>query len=147
VTNKVEIGFDMDGVFLPDHSIVPDINQKEFFELTLYEKPIFNPTYTFDIVTARVEAIRPITEKWLAQLKKQPKNIFMRPDESETPAEFKYRIAVEQQYKIYVESDLQICKDMLKLIVKNDVDLRVIHFDSWIQQTFIRSFFEIDDWK
>ena len=144
---KVEIAFDMDGVFLPDHAFIEGITEEEFFQRTLHEKPMFNPTYTFDVVTARVESRRPVTEEWLKQLSKQPKNLFMRPDESETPAEFKFRIAVEQGYKIYVESDLQICKDMLKLIVKNEVDLRVIHFDSWVQQTFIRSFFEIDDWK
>jgi hypothetical protein len=37
VTNKVKIGFDLDGVLIPDHSIVPNINEEEFFNLTLYE--------------------------------------------------------------------------------------------------------------
>ena len=144
---KAEIGFDMDGVFLPDHSFIEGITDDEFFERTLYEKPLFHPTYTFDIVTARLEDRRPLTEKWVLQLNKKPQNIFMRPDETESPAEFKFRIADKQQYKIYVESDLQVCKDMLKLVIKHSSDLRIIHFDSWVQQTFIKSFFEIDDWK
>jgi hypothetical protein len=99
---------------------IEDITDEEFFQRTLHEKPMFNPTYTFDVVTARVESRRPVTEQWLKQLAKQPQNLFMRPDETETPAEFKYRIAVEKGYKIYIESDLQICKDMLKLILKEN---------------------------
>jgi len=144
---KVEIGFDMDGVLLPDHQYIDGLTDIEFYTRLLSEKPMFNPMYAFDVVTARSEKDRDLTAKWLLQLTRQPNNLFMRADSSETPAEFKFKISVKQGYKIYVESDLQICKDMLKLILKNKVDLRVIHFDSWVQQTFIRSFFEIDDWK
>jgi FMN phosphatase YigB (HAD superfamily) len=129
---KVNIAFDLDGVFLPDHKHIPKLTQKKFFKLTLYERPLFNPTYPFDIVTARVEARRKVTEKWISQLQRQPENIFMRADEKETPAEFKFRIASQQQYKIYVESDPQICQDMEQLCATHSIDLKVIHFDSWI---------------
>lgn len=147
MTNKVEIGFDMDGVLIPDHQYINGLTDIEFYTRLLDEKPMFNPTYTFDVVTARSEEDRELTAKWLLQLVKQPNNLFMRTDLSETPAEFKFRIATKQQYKIYVESDLQICKDMLQLIATNKSDLRIIHFDSWVQQSFVKTLFDIDDWK
>jgi hypothetical protein len=148
VTNKVKIGFDLDGVLIPDHSIVPNINEEEFFNLTLYEKPLFNPVGAFDIVTARVEAIRPVTEKWLSQLTTKPENVFMRADKStETPAEFKYRICKQQGYLVYVESDLQICKDMLQLTTKSGFNLKIIHYATWVENSFTHGFDDIDDWK
>lgn len=144
---KAEIGFDMDGVLIPDHQYIDGLTDIEFYTRLLVEKPMFNPTYTFDVVTARSEKDRDLTAKWLLQLTKQPNNLFMRANSSETPAEFKFRIATEQNYKIYVESDLQICKDMLQLVLKYKSDLRIIHFDSWVQQSFVKTLFDIDDWK
>lgn len=147
--NKVKIGFDLDGVMIPDHSVVPDINEEEFFNLTLYEKPLFSPAAPFDVVTARVEAIRPVTEKWLSQLDTPPERVFMRKDkDSETPAEFKYRISKEQGYTMYVESDLQICIDMLQLAAKDGYSLKVIHYATWVKNSIASAgSIDIDDWK
>ena len=152
MTNKVIlIGFDMDGVLLPDHHYIEDMLDDQFFELLLKEIPLFNPTYDFDVVTARPEKFRPLTEKWLLQMKKQPNKLFMkeRSLEEESNAEYKFRIASQERYTIYVESDLQICQDMLKLVQKANSPLRIIHFGSWVQGSFFdyASYGFDDDWK
>jgi uncharacterized HAD superfamily protein len=151
VTNKVIlIGFDMDGVLLPDHHYIEDMLDDQFFELLLKEIPLFNPTYDFDVVTARPEKFRPLTEKWLLQMTKQPNKLFMKETSlEETNAEYKFRIASQERYTIYVESDLQICHDMLKLVQKTNSALRIIHFGSWVQGSFFNhaSYGFNDDWK
>lgn len=141
----------MDGVLLPDHHYIEDMLDDQFFELLLKEIPLFNPTYDFDVVTARPEKFRPLTEKWLLQMKKQPNKLFMkeRSLEEESNAEYKFRIASQERYTIYVESDLQICQDMLKLVQKANSPLRIIHFGSWVQGSFFdyASYGFDDDWK
>ena len=131
-----KIAFDLDGVLIPDYKIIPDLTEAEFFEQTNYVKPLFHPLPFFDIVTARVESRREVTMKWLKQLKHAPNNVFMRPDLTETPAEFKYRISVEQQYNIYVESDDVICAEMRALAEKDHYNLHVIHYDTWVSHKF-----------
>ena len=141
----------MDGVLLPDHHYIEGMLDDHFFELLLKEIPLFNPTYDFDVVTARPEKFRTLTEKWLLQMKKQPSQLFMKetPLEEETNAEYKFRIARQERYTIYVESDLQICQDMLKLVQKSGSTLRIIHFGSWVQGSFFdyASYGFNDDWK
>lgn len=141
----------MDGVLLPDHHYIEDMLDDDFFELLLKEIPLFNPTYDFDVVTARPEKFRPLTEKWLLQMKKQPNKLFMKETspEEESNAEYKFRLATQQRYTIYVESDLQICQDMLKLVQKANSPLRIIHFGSWVQGSFFdyASYGFDDDWK
>ena len=63
VTSK--IAFDLDGVLVPDYSHIPNLSHQQFYEYTLYAKPLINPSSKFDIVTARSEQYRDITEKWL----------------------------------------------------------------------------------
>ena len=152
MTNKVVlIGFDMDGVLLPDHHYIEEMLDDDFFTLLLKEKPMFNPTYEFDVVTARPEKFRALTEKWLLQMKNQPNKLFMKETslEEESNAEYKFRIANQQKYTMYVESDIQICYDMLKLVKKINSPLRIIHFDSWVQGSFFdhATYGLDDDWK
>jgi len=140
----------MDGVLLPDHHYIEDMLDDQFFELLLKEIPLFNPTYDFDVVTARPEKFRPLTEKWLLQMTKQPNKLFMKETSlEETNAEYKFRIASQEGYTIYVESDLQICHDMLKLVKKAKSPLRIIHFGSWVQGSFFdyASYGFDDDWR
>ena len=138
MTSNVLIGFDMDGVLIPDHHYIEGMLDDEFFEKLLFEIPLFNPTYEFDVVTARPAKFRPLTEKWLLQMTKQPNQLFMKETEleDESNAEYKFRIASQQRYTIYVESDLQICRDMLKLVKQCNSELRIIHFGSWVQGSF-----------
>ena len=127
-----KIGFDLDGVLVPDYHHIPDLTMAEFYEQTLYAKPLFSPVGEFDIVTARLEAYRNLTERWIDQLKVKPQNIFMLQDPNESPADFKYRVCIEQGYTMYIESDPLIVEDMRKLADANKVDLGVYHFAGFL---------------
>jgi hypothetical protein len=136
-----KIAFDMDGVLLPDYNKIPNLSEEEFFQQTIYAKPLINPMYEFDVVTARLEKWRPITEAWLRQMKRYPTNVFLKDTGTEeSPAEYKYRISKQQGYDIFVESDRLVCKEMLELIIEDESDLRVIHFDDFITNNIIDSY-------
>ena len=127
-----KIAFDLDGVLVPDYHYIPNLTMQEFYEQTLYAKPLFNPVGEFDIVTARSEKYRTVTEQWITQLAVPPNIIIMKTDANETAAEFKYRICVEQGYTLYIESDLEIVEKMRKLLYADVNDLVVIHFGGYL---------------
>ena len=127
------IAFDLDGVLVPDYSHMEGLNHQQFYEYTLYSKPMFNPTGVFDIVTARSENYRAITEQWLKQLTTQPNRLIMKADQDETPTEYKSRICWEEGYRVFVESDAEIVANMAKLS-----GLEVIHFDEYISRRFAK---------
>lgn len=131
-----KIGFDMDGVLLPDYNHIVGLGDRDFFVQTLNAKPMFNPSGRFDVVTARLECWRDITEQWLRQLKEPPVAVFMRANEDESPAQFKYRIAIERRYDKFVESDPQVCREMSLLNQTNFTKLHVIHFDDYLSKQF-----------
>ena len=132
--SKINIAYDMDGVLLPDFHQIPGWTEDEFFEHTIYAKPMFSPLGDFDVVTARTEARRGITESWLKQLDTPPQNVFMNPDRVLTPAEFKFKTCVEQGYKIYVESDPGSVWEMRELVCEAKIDLLVVHFSEFVAQ-------------
>ena len=132
-----KIAFDMDGVLLPDFHKVPNWTEDDFFEHTVYARPMFSPVGNFDVVTARTENRRPITLEWLKQLATPPQNLFMKPvDNDETPAEYKYRKCIEEGYKIFVESEPSIVLEMREMAFINNVDLIVIHFSGFVSTGF-----------
>jgi FMN phosphatase YigB (HAD superfamily) len=136
--NKVKIAFDLDGVLIPDFHQIPEWTEDMFFEHSIYAKPLFHPLNPFDVVTARSIKRKDVTLKWLKQLERQPNNVFLKDNTDETPAEFKYRIAKQQEYKIYVESDPVICSEMEELCTQEEHDLIVMHFNTWIIHTLAR---------
>jgi hypothetical protein len=135
-----KIGFDMDGVLVPDYNKIPNLTDNEFYLQTLYAKPLFSPSGEFDVVTARFDdpEVRKITEQWCEQLAVAPQNVFMRPRGNETPAQFKYRISIEQGYTIYVESDQTVVDEMRQLVAENNVDLMVIMFAESVANLYSR---------
>lgn len=130
-----KIAFDLDGVLVPDYHHIPKLTMQDFYEYTLYAKPLFNPNGQFDIVTARKERFRAVTECWIRQLAVQPINIFMLTDDDENPADFKYRICIEQGYSTYIESDRLIVDAMRKLVNDNNKNLNVYHFAEFIENS------------
>ena len=132
-----KIGYDMDGVLLPDYNKIPNLTDEEFYLQTLYASPLFQPTGEFDVVTARFDdaRVREITEQWCNQLNVSPKNIFMRPRGNETPAEFKYRMWIEHGYSVYIESDPGIVLEMRKMVKEANVDIKVVHFAGFINNS------------
>jgi len=131
-----KIAFDMDGVLLPDFHKIPGWTEDEFFEHTIYARPMFTPVGEFDVVTARTENRREITVEWLKQLSTPPQNLFMNPDNTLTPAEFKYRTCIEQGYKVYVESEPSIVLEMREWVARDKIDLLVIHFSGFVASSF-----------
>lgn len=127
-----KIAFDLDGVLVPDYHHIPNLTMQEFYEQTLYAKPLFSPVGEFDVVTARSAEYRDITEQWIGQLAVRPQTVIMKTDDNESAAEFKYRICIEQGYVIYIESDPAIVQQMRKLADSNGVDIGVIHFAGFI---------------
>jgi len=131
-----KIAFDLDGVLVPDYHHIPGLTMAEFYQQTLYAKPLFTPSGEFDIVTARTEEYRSVTEEWIAQLSNRPRQVIMLQNKNETPAEFKFRTAVEQGYVLYIESDLSIVKNMRELAFNNNVDIGIVHFSEFVAQSF-----------
>jgi FMN phosphatase YigB (HAD superfamily) len=127
-----KIAFDLDGVLVPDYHHIPNLTMQEFYEQTLYAKPLFSPVGEFDVVTARSAEYRDITEQWIAQLAVRPQTVIMKVDADESAAEFKYRVCIEQGYVIYIESDPDIVQQMRKLAINDGVDVGVIHFAGFI---------------
>lgn len=128
-----KIAYDLDGVLVPDYNQIPNLTQAEFYQQTLYAKPMFNPTGIFDVVTARDEIHRPVTEHWLTQLATPPNQLFMKKNDNESNAEYKLRLCLDQGYRVYVESDAEIVDEMTKL---NDSKLVIIHFGTYIVRHF-----------
>lgn len=124
----------MDGVLLPDFHKIPEWTEDEFFEHTIYAKPMFSPLGDFDVVTARTEARRGVTEAWLKQLDTPPQNVFMNSYNELTPAEFKFKTCALQGYKMYVESDPDIVREMRELVRETEMDLLVVHFSEFVAQ-------------
>jgi FMN phosphatase YigB (HAD superfamily) len=127
-----KIAFDLDGVLVPDYHHIPSLTMQEFYEQTLYAKPLFSPVGAFDVVTARSAEYRDITEQWINQLAIRPQTLIMKTDANESAAEFKYRICIEQGYTLYIESDPEIVQQMRKLANYHGVDIGVVHFAGFI---------------
>jgi uncharacterized HAD superfamily protein len=129
----MKIAFDLDGVLLPDYNFIPKLDLLQFYEQTLHAKPLFHPQYVYDVVTARSEDHRELTEKWLTQMDIYPTNIFMN-TENISPAEFKYKVIRANEYDMYVESDVQICKDIAAMFEQDEVadPPHIIHFGIFV---------------
>ena len=126
--NKPKIAFDMDGVFLPDYNHIPNFSEKDFFAQTLYAKPLFIPSYDYEVVTGRYEQWRDITEQWFDQLMNQPKTIHMRPQHMKSAKRYKAEKLLENPHiEIYVESELETVE-----YLKEHVNIQIIHYDEFV---------------
>ena len=144
--NKSKIAYDLDGVLVPDYNRIPDLTEAEFFEQTLYAKPLFNPQGNFDVVTARLEYNRPVTERWLDQLEVKPQRLLMRDSVVETPAAFKYRMIKKYKYLVYVESDAIIVDEIITMAETNlKVKVLVLHFDKFTRNSIDNSLNTLQD--
>jgi len=132
----MKIAFDLDGVLIPDYNQIPKLSQDKFYEQTLHAKPLFHPTYEYDVVTARLDERREITEKWLEQMDTKPANLYMNTNNIPA-AEFKYQMIRTNKYDMYVESDRKICEEIVELFKKdgvNEFDIpHIIHFGTFVQ--------------
>ena len=129
------IAYDLDGVLLPDYNHCPHLTEQEFYDQTLFVKPLFSPKGQFVILTARPESQRPRTIQWLEQLTTKPQQLIMRPDSFELHYEYKLNQLELAEYSIFLESDLGLCEFLWK---NYKGSTQVVHYSSqltaWINQ-------------
>ncbi len=133
----IKIAYDLDGVLVPDCDHIPFVKSlDDFYGLTMYMRPLFNPQRKFAIITARPAEHRSITWTWCNRhLGELPERLFHECLD-ETPGAYKAKILNENpNIQTYVESDIGIVK-YLKQNVSTGCE--IIHFDDYIAQHFMR---------
>lgn len=131
----IKIAYDLDGVLVPDCDHIPFIKSlDDFYGLTMYMKPLFNPQGSYAIITARPAEYRSATWTWCNRhLEELPERLFHECLD-ETPGAYKARILKENaNIQMYVESDEGIVK-----YLRNNVDTgcEIVFFDDYLSQLF-----------
>lgn len=138
---KKLVGFDLDGVFLPDLFIPKDRHIEPAFHLSIALqfrcwnlKSIFTPTFEYVIITGRPTIDQIQTEYWINKFlnKNLPKKLFIGTfsPNSEEAKEFKTKTLNENvDITSFIESDLSQV-NYLKENVRKDCE--IIHFESLI---------------
>jgi hypothetical protein len=128
---KNKTAFDFDGVFVPDCEKIPTVGDTlEFFELTMYMKPIFEPVGEWYLLTARLAEHEEITKSWLLKhFKNQPKEIYHSRTSDEEPEAYKARMIKEHDIDVFVESDPRTVRH----IQREYPDMAVVHFADFCQ--------------
>lgn len=118
------IAFDLDGVFIPDCEIIPELgDQENFYNMTLYMQPIFVPKFEYDIITARPHHVRSITEKWCKKHLNLSADSLYHERENESAEEYKLQILNDHpEVRIYIESDSKIV-DYLRQNVNTECNI------------------------
>lgn len=134
----MKIAYDLDGVLVPDCDHIPRIGSiDEFYALTEYMRPIFNPEGDYGIITARPAEYRSSTWTWCNKyLFPLPVRLHHECTDDETPGSYKARILNDNaEIQTYVESDEGIVK-----YLRNNVTTgcTIIHFDEYLAQHFMR---------
>lgn len=131
-----KIGFDLDGVFIPDCDHIPNLgSQEQFYELAMYMMPLFQPKGEWSIITGRPLRFKSQTVAWVEKyFGNKPVDIFHGAI-MQSPAEYKAEIIKAHGFDIYVESDIRIV-NQLRMMVPPDVD--IIHFDDYVTYHFQR---------
>jgi hypothetical protein len=133
----IKIAYDLDGVLVPDCDHIPSIKSiDEFYALTEYMKPIFNPEGEYAIITARHAQHRSSTWTWCN------KYLFPLPARlhhectDETPGSYKAGILnTNPDIQTYVESDEGIVNYLRHNVTTG---CEIIHFDEYLAHHFIR---------
>lgn len=131
----IKIAYDLDGVLVPDCDHIPFIKTlDDFYGLTMYMKPLFNPKGSYAIITARSAEYRSITWTWCNKYLTDVPSQLHHECVDETPGEYKARILNSNtDIQTYVESDEGIVK-YLRQHVTTGCD--IIHFDDYLSQQF-----------
>lgn len=133
----MKIAFDLDGVLVPDCDHIPYINSiDDFYGLTMYMKPLFNPQGSYAIITARPAEHRSTTWTWCNRhLEELPSRLFHECTD-ETPGAYKARILNSNtDIQTYVESDIGIVEYLRRNVTTG---CEIIHFDDYIAKHFMR---------
>jgi hypothetical protein len=128
---KNKTAFDFDGVFIPDCDKIPTVGDTlEFYELTMYMKPIFEPVGEWYLLTARLAEHEEMTKSWmLKHFKNQPKEIYHSRTNDEAPEAYKLRMVKEKDIDVFVESDPMVVRHIQRELP----DMAVVHFADFCQ--------------
>jgi len=131
-----KIGFDLDGVFIPDCDRIPNLGDVDkFYELTMFMRPLFQPHGEWSIITGRPARYKSRTVAWAE------KYFANKPDEIfhgavlESPAEYKAAVIKSEGFQVYVESDLGIVNELRKMVPPG---VTIYHFDAYIAGNLMR---------
>jgi hypothetical protein len=109
------IGYDLDGVLVPDFEHIDSITtSNEFYNLLLAVKPLFVPRGDYVIITARDAEHKSATQTWARRhLTNRPQDIYQSRLTGETPAEYKCRMLNSRPHiAYYIESSADIVAEM-----------------------------------
>ena len=130
-----KIAFDLDGVFVPDCDVIPNLGGlAQFYQLTTHMRPLFEPTFEYDIITARNVRYKDVTALWCDRYlaANLPAQLY-HDCTDESPSEYKAKVLNQNpQIQVYVESDAGIV-DELKTLVTTDCN--IILFKTFINDS------------
>ncbi len=131
------IAFDLDGVLVPDCDQIPFIDGVEdFYGLTMYMRPIFNPEGDYTIITARPAEFRNITWTWCNKYLFPLPTTLYHERTDETGGGYKEKILnANPNIQTYVESDEGIVSYLRKNVTTG---CTIIHFDQYLANHFIK---------
>lgn len=122
------IAYDFDGVLITDYAHVPHISDEEFFNLTSFSHPIFEPDGEYVVVTARTPKREPATRAVLEKISNQPVTVFFRDDINQDPGLYKAEVLnTLPSVTVFVESSAEQAAT-----IAQHWNGRVIHFGSLI---------------
>jgi hypothetical protein len=128
------IGFDLDGVIIPDCDNMPNVgNVGEFYELAAMNmQPLFQPGSESVIITARYQRYTPLTIAWVNRyINPLPRRVY-HDRTTESAAGYKSTILNnDHTISVYVESDLEIV-EALKRTVRTSC--KIVHFSTWVAE-------------
>ena len=125
-----KIAFDLDGVFITDCDRIPNLGgPDQFYELTMFMRPLFQPKGEWSIITGRPARYKSQTVAWVEKyFSNMPVDIFHGAT-TQSPAEYKAAVINAHGFEVYVESDPTIVAQM-KSMVRPGVT--VYHFDEYV---------------
>lgn len=127
------IAFDLDGVLITDFDHIPNLGGlTEFYRMSVYCRPIFEPAGQYDIITARKPKYKQYTEQWIhCHLENKP-DILFHDITHHTPEGYKAQVLNSHpEIRTYVESEPSIV-EYLKVHVTTGCE--IILFKEFILQ-------------
>lgn len=132
----MKVCFDLDGVLVPDCLHIPSVGDaRDFYQLTVYMKPIFVPRGEFGLITARDPQVRGTTETWLQQhFANQPAALWHNCPVGQDPSVYKAEILNSNPgIRLYVESDPNIVASLQHSVTTG---CQVLHFSKYLSGLF-----------
>lgn len=123
------VAFDLDGVFIPDCDKIPIIGGVEdFLNLTVFMRPLFQPTGNWSIITGRDQLHSEITKLWVNKhFVNAPQKIWHCNQNHAEPWIYKATVINENGIDTYVESDWHTVQ-----YLRNNTNCAVLHFGDFI---------------